>query len=263
MKVGYHQIPLQVSTESVMESGCLAASSDNFENVLRDLPVSDKGKFKWSGTFENLEIMMNNILEKQTVWNSSGGDCKKLELDDLCVRWYMKNKSLTINGEGSEDLKSQLNAAVCVAESDAAASQQPNVSEVVESDDEPECESVLLSYTLWNPATQSPAVSASVLELVQSLEERLECKLEKLASQIEELSSASLQQLIHEPNDASQSTEYSAFLKSENTSLKKQNMVLAEQVNGFKMMISDLKTKIKDLDNEKNRKVKNVKRPDH
>jgi hypothetical protein len=44
----------------------------------------------------------------------------------------MKNKSLTINGEGSEDLKSQLKAAVCVAESDAAASQQPNVSEVVE-----------------------------------------------------------------------------------------------------------------------------------
>ena len=175
------------------------------------------------------------------------GDCKKLELDDLCVRWYMKNKSLTINGEGSEDLKSQLKAAVCVAESDAAASQQP------------ECESVLLSYTLGNPATQSPAVSASVLELVQSLEERLECKLEKLASQIEELSSASLQQLNHEPNDASQSTEYSAFLKSENTSLKKQNMVLAEQVNGFKMMISDLKTKIKDLDNEKNSLVTTIK----
>ena len=126
---------LYIST--VMESGCLAASSDNFENVLRDLTVSDKGKFKWSGTFENLEIMMNNVLEKQTVWNSSGGDCKKLELDDLCVRWYMKNKSLTINGEGSEDLKSQLRAAVCVAESDAAASQQPNVSEVVESDDDP------------------------------------------------------------------------------------------------------------------------------
>jgi hypothetical protein len=109
----------------------------------------------------------------------------------------------------------------------------------VESDDEPECESVLLSFdTLGNPATQSPAVSASVLELELSLEERMECKLEKLASQFQELSSASLQQLNHEPNDASQSTEYSAFLKSENTSLKKQNNVLAsEQVNGFKMMI--------------------------
>ena len=115
-----------------MESGCLAASSDNFENVLQHLTVSDNGKFKWNGTFENLEIMMNNILEKQTVWNSSGGDCKKLELDDLCMRWYMKNKSLTINREGSEDLKSELKAVVCVVESDAAGSQQPIVSKVVE-----------------------------------------------------------------------------------------------------------------------------------
>ena len=66
----------------------------------------------------------------------------------------------------------------------AGASQQPIVSEVVESDNEPECESVLFSYILGNPAIQSPAASASVLELVQSLEERLECKFEKLASQI-------------------------------------------------------------------------------
>ena len=36
-------------------------------------------------------------------------------------------------------------------------------------------------------------------------------------------------------------------------------MVLAEQVNGFKMMISDLKTKIKDLDNEKNSLVTTIK----
>ena len=107
---------------------------------------------------------------------------QEAEVDDLCDRWYMKSKSLTINGEGNEDLKSQLKAIVCVMESDAGASQQPIVSEVVESDNEPECESVLFSYTLGNPAIQSPA--ASVLELVQSLEERLECKFEKLASQI-------------------------------------------------------------------------------
>ncbi len=115
---------------AVMDSGCLAASSDNFENVLQDLTVSDNGKFKWNGTFENLEIMMNNILEKQTVWNSASSDCKKL--DDLCVRWYMKNKSLTINREGSEDLKLELKAVVCVVESDAAGSQQPIVSKVAE-----------------------------------------------------------------------------------------------------------------------------------
>ncbi len=119
-------------------------------------------------------------------------------------------------------------------------------------------ESVLLSYTPRSSAIRSPAVSASVLELVQSLEERLECKLEKLASQIQDLSSASLQQLNHVPNDASQSTKYSTFLKSENTSLKKQNMVLAEQINHYKM-ISDLNMKIKDWDNEKNSLVTAIK----
>jgi hypothetical protein len=36
-------------------------------------------------------------------------------------------------------------------------------------------------------------------------------------------------------------------------------MVLAKQVNGFKIMISDLKTKIKDLDNEKNSLVTTIK----
>ena len=72
-------------------------SSDNLElniagqvkfdsNVTRHLTMNDKGKFRWNNTFENLEIMMNNILEKQISWTSSGEDCKKLEVDDLCVR---------------------------------------------------------------------------------------------------------------------------------------------------------------------------------
>ena len=68
-----------------MDSRLLAESSDNSVNVPRDLTISDKGKFRWSGSFEHLEAMMNNILDKQTVWTSSGGDCKKMELDDLYV----------------------------------------------------------------------------------------------------------------------------------------------------------------------------------
>ena len=90
---------------------------------------------------------MNNILDKQIVWTSSSGDCKKMELDNLCVRWYTKNKSLTINRAGREDLKSQLRTVLYVSDaatvlyvSDAATNQQPlNVDEVMEKDDVPEC----------------------------------------------------------------------------------------------------------------------------
>ena len=235
-----------------MDSRPLAASSDDSENVPRDLTINDKGKFRWSGTFEHLEAMMNSILDTQTVWTSSGGDCKKMELDDLCVRWYTKNKSLTINGAGSEDLKSQLRAVIYVMGSDAEVNQQRlNVDEVLEKVDVPECESVLLSSSPKSSNIQSLNDSASVLELMQRLEHRLESKFEKLANQIHELNSASSRQVNYELSDASQSTEHNVFLKNENTSLKKENARLAEQVNGYKMIVSDLNAKIKDLDNEK------------
>ena len=79
----------------------------------------------------------------------AGSDCKKMELDDLCVRWYTKNKSLAINGAGREDLKSQLRAVIYVSGSDAATNQQPfNVDEVMEKDDVPECESTLIVIAL-------------------------------------------------------------------------------------------------------------------
>ena len=197
--------------------------------------------------------MMNNILEKQISWTSSGGDCKKLEVDDLCVRWYIKSKSLTINGEGSEGLKSKLRSIIYLMDSDPAMSQ-----EVGEKDDEPELESELLWSSSKSSAAQDPALPGLVLEQIHSLEERLEFKIEKLESQIQDLSLASSRQVIHERNDASQS-EYNAFLKNENTLLKKENLKFAEQVSGYKMIVSDLNARIRDLENEKNSLVTSIK----
>ena len=89
---------------------------------------------------------------------------KRMELDDLCVRWYTKNKSLTINGGGSEDLKSQLRAVIYVSGSDVATNQQPfKVDEVMEKDDVPECESILLSYSPKSSNIQNLDDSAFVL----------------------------------------------------------------------------------------------------
>ena len=163
----------------------------------------------------------------------------------------MKSKSLTINGEGSEELKSQLKSIIYLMESDAAMSQELYLNEVGEKDDEPELESELLWSSSKSSAAQDPAVLGFVLEQIQSLEERLEFKIEKLESQIQELSLASSREVIHERNDASQS-EYNAFLKKENTLLEKEYLEFAEQVNGYKMIVPDLNARIRDLENEKN-----------
>ena len=76
-----------------MADGCLFVSSDaeamlkriskraNNINVVKYLNITEKGKFRWTGSFENLEILMNELLETQTKCSSPGGHCKLLEMD--------------------------------------------------------------------------------------------------------------------------------------------------------------------------------------
>ncbi len=49
---------------------------------------------------------MNKHTKKE--WTSPGSHCKLLELDEAKIRWYSNNKSLTISGKASDDIKSQL-----------------------------------------------------------------------------------------------------------------------------------------------------------
>jgi hypothetical protein len=60
------------------------------------------------GSFEELKTLMNELTEKDLKRTSPGGHCKLLELDEAEIRWYSNNKSLTIRGKASDDIKSQL-----------------------------------------------------------------------------------------------------------------------------------------------------------
>lgn len=74
----------------------------------RHLRLTDKGGLKWYGSFESLETMMNELLKQPTKWSSPGGGSKLLDMDELVIRWYSQNNSLTVKGEASEDMKTQL-----------------------------------------------------------------------------------------------------------------------------------------------------------
>ena len=58
------------------------------EHIAKHLSLTGKGKFKWNGSFENLEIFMNELLETQTKWSTPGGHSKLFESDNIIVRWY-------------------------------------------------------------------------------------------------------------------------------------------------------------------------------
>ena len=69
----------------------VSSQQTNDINVVKHLSFTDKGKFRWTGSFENLEIMMNELLETQVIWTSPGGYCKLLETENLEMRWYSNN----------------------------------------------------------------------------------------------------------------------------------------------------------------------------
>ena len=62
-------------------------------NVVKYLNITEKGKLRWTGSFEYLEILMNELLETRTKWSSPGGHCKLLEMDTFEMRWYSNNYS--------------------------------------------------------------------------------------------------------------------------------------------------------------------------
>ena len=84
---------------------------------------------------------------------------------------------------------------------------------------------------------------------MQRLEEQFESKFERLVKEIQEIKFANASEAC---NDASQQ-EYKTSLRNENITLKKENTGLAEQVNNYKLIVivTDMKAKIKDLENEK------------
>jgi hypothetical protein len=220
--------------------------SESSENIIKYLSVTDNGKLKWNASFESLKVLMNNLLEIQTTWTLPGGDCRQLEHGNSTLRWYSKSNSLTITGEGSEDLKSQLRMIINLNTSDTLTSEALSYTgEKSEGDySDAENDEGVITANQNNQAT-----TVSVFDHIRSIEERLERKIEMLVHEVQDMKSANLSEAL---NDAPQQDEYKASLVKENTTLKKENAELAEQVNNYKFIVTDMKAKIKDLENEKN-----------
>ena len=80
------------------ESDTIYYSTKYPDNAAKYLKINERGKIKWTGPFTSLKLLMNELTEKECKWSTPGSSFKLLELDELSVRWYSDNNSLTING---------------------------------------------------------------------------------------------------------------------------------------------------------------------
>ena len=145
------------------------------ENAANYLTVAEKGKFKWSGPVKDLKTLMNELTEKETRWSTPSGHCKLLQLDEVVVRWYSNSNSLTINGKLREDIKTQLRIVATLTRADT---------EVINNvDKEAVCNGEQVST---NPSTKEKDELEVVLDTVRKVQERLERRINNIASEIHE-----------------------------------------------------------------------------
>ena len=259
-------------TSSTLEQNLHENTADNdndnhtseVNSQANNLTVNEKGKYKWHGSFESLKTLMNEITEKETKWSSSGY-CKMLDLDEVVVRWYSNNNSLTINGNMSEDMKSQLRilAALTKADSETINNIDTDTNETGQ-DDSVVC-ITNCDESLTN--TNGNDTFEVLLDTVQKLEKRLGQKINNLESEIHETKIESHnEKIIRGENEArnkssvnDQSSAVNKLLTKDNARLKKENDSLKEQINSYKCVMSDLNLKVKDLENEKNSLVTVIK----
>jgi hypothetical protein len=231
-------------------TACSNNADEYSKNIVTHLSLTDNGKFKWNDSFENLSTLIDNLLYEKSIWSSSGGDCKKLDLSDLTVRWYQKTKSLTISGERSEDFKSQLRCVIELANTTVdkhlapnnnseESSVQQNVDDDFANDFVNEAMSgeiqVLYNNTIDKPeddpesyqsdiACNQNEQTASVLvrNEMQSLEERLQQQIDKLERDFQGFKSKS----------AVGVQDHSTALKKENLALREENATLTKNLRG-------------------------------
>ena len=73
-----------------------------------ELFITNRGSFKWFGSFEKFKKLCDKILKIDSRWLVPRGGCKSFENEDITTRWYSTNNSLIIKGQDGESLRNEL-----------------------------------------------------------------------------------------------------------------------------------------------------------
>ena len=165
-----------------------------------------------------------------------GGGCKQYKDATIDIRWYSTNKSLTIKGLECDDLKTRLRALASEIYEEQSSEDDVNSIELVNISDTDSI-STILPNVLCDKCSE-------LAERVEVLEERMNKNLSELSKSINSLKAK-------EELETELSREYVDFIVRENAKLKHDNEQLRERAENLSYIMSDLNTKVKGLENEK------------
>ena len=219
------------------------------------LTILDKGILNWSGSFEDLRYLVEDLQISKAKWTSPGGDCKLYEGREISIRWYSKKGTLTVNGENADVVKDKLVKIVeKVKESKCSLISEPaevlnnneNLHVVTDNDN-----------SLGKEATHPSEFTGHDLKRMEEFKDSINAKVDPLVSEFRQLENEKMDYLVKEINILKTKESCSCSLlkveelQNKNERLKTECNILQERNNNLAYVVSDLNTRIKDLENER------------
>ena len=217
-----------------------------------DFLIFDGDSYRWLGSFTELNNYIAEDLKITGIWKSPGGGAKRFiagKDSEFVLKWQ-KSKKLVIEKDNTDEyLSKYLKANACVA-SDVAMNGCENefvsTSSIAEGVHAVNFTLPTESNINGDPSlvhlTKAVEVGFSLADTkIKSIEEKFNVKISDVLDDLNELKARS----------ESVSERLVNVLLEENTKLKKDNDVLSGRLNNSLLVISDLNTRIKDIENEK------------
>jgi regulator of replication initiation timing len=217
-------------------------------------------KFIWDGTLDYLKKFVADELKLLGKWISPGGETKLFTSGLVCLKWQSKtSKWITVYGSPNEvnDVTEHFKSMCEVATIDSI-----NVDEcgVDSSNNDDHAEASIDEPTVDEIVTGMLNESNLTIPISSSTEHKFsKDKLSNIEAEVKFLEAKFLDKTLSLTNDRTNlkkycldnSTEYVNSLRHENASLKDENRALKDSLAISKFALSDLNTKVKELENEK------------
>ena len=207
------------------------------EDISREkgIVLTEKGNLKWFDLFEELRDIISELKMPSGKWSTPGDGSKQYDGEDVSIRWYSTNGTITIKGKKAEKVKAEL---LSINENEKSRKTTTNNEDL-----HIEAETLIdpLGIQTKHCSDKSNLNFKSKLEIFA---ENINAKIEALVIDVNNLKEKKAPNILA-------LYDVTTKLKTENLKLSKENEELKERNMNMSFIMSDLNTKVKDLEEER------------
>lgn len=213
----------------------------NRGSLLHGVSTNSKGKLIWTGSFESLQMFVEDVLDiSDGTWGCPGGGAKQFKSEGIDIRWYPETKSIMLSGK----LKDKFNQLLISLASITRQLANNGNEETDDHSEEEKKRSCVADTHKLSLETLNSHLEAIVKEVHANTAAVNEISIERTKG----LNEGKLKEL---ENELACSRKENHKLSNENSNLKSVNENLTERANNLSYILADLQGKTKNAEDER------------